>query len=264
MNSKLADFHVVVQTDMPWSHMTSVYEELMPQLDITDDQDFAIMQGDESNASTYEITHTGGCGAGVMSEILCFRQLRSSPSSMHVLPDAPKVTDSKAFVSVLEHTVAPCGKLATAETCRVLLTRTETDLDSRTILVTLGTFSYDELRGMQRARPDTNAIYDFDSLAHESMTCSHVGSLVVQGLLHTLDCGHRPYIIDVTTDRKQKQLDVMQQLQQFHLAYMHHVGGEEYHCRLTHLGGTALRTSFRMVDHEVMSAPLHEHVPSPC
>lgn len=246
---------------MPWSRITSAYAELMPQEDVTYDHDFAITH-DDSNVLPREHFHAQHDGMDTMDDVLCFRTLHSNPSSMHTLPDAPRIQDSKAFVTVLEHTVAPFGKAASLFSCRVLLADTETDIDSRAIIISPNTFTYDELRTMQRATPDRAAIYDFDSLEHEAMLHPDVGSLVVQRLMLTVG-GQNPYIIDVTTDRRHEQLNVVKQMECLRLADVRHVKGEEYHCCITALGWKTARTSFKLVGHELMHTPLPGQVRSP-
>ena len=178
LKSGLVAFHVLVPTAMPWGHVTSAYAQLMPHEDDTHEHDFVL--GDDSSVLPLDHFHVQHDDRATMDDVLCFRTLHSNPSSMHTLPDAPRIQDSKAFVTVLEHTVAPVGigKATSLDSYKVLLADTEAGLDDRAIIIGPSTFTYDEWRTMQRATLDHVAIYDFDILPHE-LCC-------IQMLAHSL------------------------------------------------------------------------------
>lgn len=264
LQSYLVDYHVMVQTDMPQTHVTSVQDELMPTEDLDDASEFTIMRGEESNfldGADDAVTYTD---VALSSTVLCFRTLRSNPSSMHVLPGAPKIRDSAALVTVLEPVIAPYGEAeaASLESHRIMLPNTESDLDRRTIIVSPSTFTYKEMHNMRRATIDQTPIYEFASIQHGELAKSGVGLIVMQGLMRTAQ-GHQSYIIDQTTTRKHDQLDLIRRLESLGLALVDHICGEQYHCRMTQLGFRTLRTSFQLTGHEMAFAPLPEVVPTP-
>lgn len=250
----LNDYHILAESALPVRQSALLVSHLFIGLDDDTSDNFAIVDGDNNLTSSCSHTPTDMSHTG----ILCFRVLRSNPAQMAMLPGAPKISDYKACVAVLEHVVAK----SSAESCRIVQT-TDGDLEDRTIVIAPGTFDYDEMRCMRRARLDSVPVYDFgDDVQLPDKCAASVITEVVHSLLHTMMLdGHNDfcYVLTSTSARRKEQLEVLESLERLALVKQADTDTSSYgetQWRMTPLGQSKIRLTYGFGCVEPIAAPL--------